>query len=401
MVRISTNQYHQSALNALLDQQSRVSRVQEQIATGRRILSPSDDPSGAARVLELAQGIESIQRYNRNIGLAESRLNIEESVLEEVGNTLTRVRELAVKAKSDSNTPADRRSIATEVRSRLDHLVELANSTDGNGEYLFAGARTDTRPFATTDGTVGYQGDQNERRVQVGPGRTIATNHSGYDVFMDIGASYGATADTGNSSDAALAVYRSASTTDSVDGYTVSFATGPDGLEYTVTDAGGGTVQSGAFTQGEPIELADEGVTLAPSGEVQAGDRFDIAATPPGRRSMFAIVDRFADALESAGAGDASGNAFQAAGDRALSELDSAMEEVLQVRAQVGGRLNGLESERDANEAAALELKSTRSDIRDLDYASAISELSRRMAGMQAAQKSYAKIQGMSLFNYL
>ncbi len=403
MVRISTNQYHQTAVNALLNQQAKLSEVQEQLATGRKILNPSDDPSGSARVLELAQSIESSERYNRNIGFAESRMGLEESVLDEASSSLQRIRELTIQARNGSNTAEDRQKIASEVREQWQHLRQLANSTDGNGEYLFAGSQTETRPFVTRNGEVAYEGDQNVRKVQVGPGRTMATTHSGYDVFMDLPTSYRADADAGNTGNGSVAVYVDQASANDVSGYNVTFSTPAGGgdLEYTVTDAGTppNTVATGIYEPGEPIELSGDGVTIVPHGNPADGDSFTIASGD--NRSVFATVDRLASALEGAGDSNAARNQFQAAGDRALAEIDAAMENMQRVRAEIGGRMNGLDSERNANEAAALEMKTTRSEIRDLDYASAVSELSRRMAGMQAAQQSYSKIQGMTLFNYL
>ncbi|MCS4502807.1 flagellar hook-associated protein FlgL [Arhodomonas aquaeolei] len=410
MVRISTNQYHQTALNALLDQQNTLSKVQEQIASGKRILSPSDDPSGAARVLELAQSIESTERYNRNIDAAESRMGLEESTLNEVSSTLQRVRELAVQAKNDSNTAEDRKKIAAEVREQWKHLVQLGNTTDGNGEYLFAGAQSGTRPFQTqADDTVQYAGDQTARRLQVGAGRSMETTHTGYETFMDMPASYEVTATTGSTgtATAAVAVNTSVTQREDVSGYEVRFTeTADGGFDYAVVDDSGNAVTdsdgnaiTGRYEAGRSIQLPEQGVELTLHGQPADGDALTIQADSD--RSMFDAVERFASALENASDTEQGRSAFQAAGDRALAEVDAGLENVERIRAEVGGRLNGLDSERNANEAAALELKSARSTIQDLDYASAISEFSRRLTGMQAAQQSYSKIQGMSLFNYL
>ncbi len=397
-MRVSSNQYQQVSVQAMLDQQSRLSQIQQQVATGRRILSPSDDPAGAARALELAKSIETIERYSRNADYADSRMRVEEGVLGEVGNVITRLRELAVQANNATVTAEDRKSIAAEVRQRLDQLVELANSTDGNGEYLFAGGQSRTRPFVRENGEVIYQGDQSTRFAQVRPGRQMATTHSGFEVFMKIanGADgYVAVADAGNTGSGIV------SGVDVVDAgvtpappYTVGFQDGADGLEYTITSGNPPvTTTPQAFQAEETIEI--DGLAISIDGTPAAGDTFTIDSSSP--QSLFKTVDRFADALE----GSATNAVFLNVGNRTLTDLDGALNSLLQVRAELGGRMNALDSEKNANEVAVLELKTTKGEIEDLDYASALTELNLRLTGLQAAQQSYTRIQGLSLFNYL
>lgn len=402
-MRVSSNQFQQTSVQAILDQQARLLEIQQQVATGRRILSPSDDPAGAARALELAKSIETIERYSRNADFAESRMRVEEGVLNEVGNVITRLRELAVQANNATITAEDRQSIAAEVRQRLDQLVELANSTDGNGEYLFAGGQSRTRPFVRENGEVVYQGDQSTRFIQVGPGRQMATTHSGFEVFMKIpngSDGYVAGAGAGNTGSGIV------SGVEVVDAgatpappYTIQLQDdGAGGLQYTITSGNPPvTTAPQPFLEGQAIEV--DGLSLSIDGTPAAGDTFTMNASSP--QSLFETVDRFADALEAGGNGAAANAAFINVGNRTLEDLDSALNSLLNVRAELGGRMNALDSERNANEVAVLELKTTKGEIEDLDYASALTELNLRLTGLQAAQQSYTKIQGLSLFNYL
>ncbi len=186
-MRLSSSQIYQQAVNAMLNKQADLAKTQLQIATGKRILAPSDDPSGATRILDITQAIETTNQYQRNADAAETRLAFEESLLTEVSDVLQRVRELSVQANNDTNSQQDRLAIAQEVRVNVDALVQLANSKDAIGEYVFSGFNTNTIPF-TDDGSGGftYDGDQGQRYLQIGDKRQVATGDSGFDVFMQI-----------------------------------------------------------------------------------------------------------------------------------------------------------------------------------------------------------------------
>ncbi|HET8702160.1 MAG TPA: flagellar hook-associated protein 3, partial [Nitrococcus sp.] len=127
-MRISTNQYRQLSLNALLDQQSRLSKVQQQIASGRRILTPADDPTAAARSLLLASSIGALQGYSQSADQVEPRIQLEDSSLTQIQNLVERLRELAVQANNATQTATDRQQIGVEVRADFTQLVQLANT---------------------------------------------------------------------------------------------------------------------------------------------------------------------------------------------------------------------------------------------------------------------------------
>lgn len=186
-MRISTFQLYQQGVNAMLDQQASLAKTQQQLATGKNLLAPSDDPAAATRVLELGQLIDVNTQYQRNADTATTRLTLEESVLDQTGNLLQRVRELAVRANNGTMSAGDRTAIAIEVRTRLDELLQAANSKDASGEYLFGGFQSKTVPFSDTgSGNFSYNGDQGQRVLQIGPTRKVATSDSGDSVFMGI-----------------------------------------------------------------------------------------------------------------------------------------------------------------------------------------------------------------------
>ncbi|MCP5304045.1 MAG: flagellar hook-associated protein FlgL [Chromatiaceae bacterium] len=196
-MRISTAQIFQQSVDAMLTQQRQLSETELQVASGKRILRPSDDPSAAVRVLDLNEAEKRITQYQRNADAAVARLDQEESALTGIEDLLQRVRELAVQGASDSVGAEGRQAIAAEVRELMGSFLRLANSRDANGEYLFAGYQSLTQPFVH-DGTGGftYQGDDGQRMVEIGAGREIATGDPGQ-IFMDFAAAGGGTTNIG------------------------------------------------------------------------------------------------------------------------------------------------------------------------------------------------------------
>lgn len=186
-MRVGTLQVFRQGVNAILDQQAKLYNTQNQLSTGKRIDSPSDDPTGAAQLIGLSESAKATAQYQENIRTVQSRLELEESALGSVGDALLRVRELAVAAQNATYGPQERAALALEVRELADEVMGLANRKQGNGQYMFAGYQVQTAPFSeTAPGVFNYAGDQGQRLIQVGPARQIADGDSGQAVFMDI-----------------------------------------------------------------------------------------------------------------------------------------------------------------------------------------------------------------------
>jgi flagellar hook-associated protein 3 FlgL len=402
-MRISTGQFQAVSIGSVLEQQAKLSKTQQQLATGRRILTPADDPAGASRALDLTANIGELERLQENANLSQSRLATEETALVEVGNMIQRVRELTIQANNDSNGSGERRLIAAEMRERLDQLVRLANSTDGNGEYLFAGAASRDQPFSKTAAGVVYNGDQTERMVQVGPTRQLVENHTGFDVFMKIpdgNGTFNTTAAAGNSGTGVVNGGRVLTPGAAAYPYQIELDDSTGELLYTVTDQAGDPMPGATglpFKSGEAIRFAGLEVTI--TGTPAATDSFQVDRSRP--RSLFKTVEELVTVLANAEDTTASGTNLHNRVGQSLNNLDQAAENIFRVRAEIGARLHAIDTEIDSNENMVLELKSARSKIEDLDYAKAISEFNLQMVGLQSAQQSYVKIQGLSLFNYL
>jgi len=183
-MRISTLQFTQNAINSISRQQVELSRIQSQIASGKNILTPSDDPAGAGRILTLNQSLQTTNQFTDNANLAQGRLQLEESTLASVTNAIQRIRELSIQANNDTQNSTTRPLIAAEISQRRDELLALANTRDANGEYIFSGFQSQNEAYTRNpDNTFSYNGDEGQRYLQVGPSRQVAVGDSGREVF--------------------------------------------------------------------------------------------------------------------------------------------------------------------------------------------------------------------------
>jgi flagellar hook-associated protein 3 FlgL len=187
-MRISTYQLHKQGIDSLLTNQVRVSRTQLELASGKKLITPSDDPAGAEQVLNLKEVLATLEQYGKNAEAARSRLGLEDTMLAQTTEVLQRVRELAVAGLNDTAGDAGRDGIALEVRQRLSDLLAYANSKDQNGDYLFSGYyKGAAEPIVDSGGgNYVYNGDQGQRLVQISATRQIADGDHGDDVFMRI-----------------------------------------------------------------------------------------------------------------------------------------------------------------------------------------------------------------------
>ncbi len=401
-MRVSTLQFQRQQVNAMLEQQSKLAETELQLATGKRVLRPSDDPTGTAAVLDLSQTLAVTEQYQDNADFAVSRQSLEDGSLGSVMNVLQRARELAIQANNTTLSDRDWEAIAAEVRQRLDELLGLATTRDANGDYLFAGYSTGTQPFAS-DGVGGftYYGDQGARFLQVGPSYQVPVGDSGFDVFVAIKNGNGvfqvqeSTANTGDGVIASLGVTDIAAWQAGNKPYVVDI----DGAgNYTVTD-GGGAVVAGPAPLQSVAAISFDGIEVSIKGAPAAGDSFTVSAST--NQSIFTTLQNFINALET-GAGDAGSRGhFGNAVGRFLNDVDQAMDNINETRAKVGARLNAIESQQAVNEDTILYAQENLSAVQDLDYAEAVGRMQLQLVGLQAAQQAFVKVQGLTLFNFL
>ena len=183
--RMSSNQIHQSSLDVILDAQARLQRTQEQLATGKQLLNPSDDPIATSHIMTIRSELSRIETLQKNANHAYSELSLAESTVAGVQDALQRARELAVRGNNDALGATEKAMIASEIEGLRTQIMALANTKSASGEYLFAGFSSDQAAYQEADGIVSYQGDDNAREVNLSASTTIKTRLSGTEVFGD------------------------------------------------------------------------------------------------------------------------------------------------------------------------------------------------------------------------
>ena len=400
-MRISTSQIFRQSIGGILDRQLQVNQTQLQVSTGKRIDRPSDDPVGAARILDIREQIATVNQYQRNSDLAATQLNLEENALSGVENVLQRVRELALQAKNDTLDVQSRQGLASEIRARVNELLSLVNAKDANGDFMFAGFQTNTQPFVFSGGTLSYNGDQGQRFLQIGPSVQIAAGDSGAAVFQDIVTGNGTFAVAHNPANTGTGIVGSTATDGSFvpDTYTVSFTQvlPTDPITYQVVGAVSGPVAAGTYGGGDIISFNGAAITI--DGDPADGDSFTVATS--GQQDVFTTLDKLATALESTASSRVERAELHNQVNRQLENLDRALDNVLATHTQVGTRLNNVDSQTQVNDDFILQMTEAKSEIEDIDLVDAIGRLSLQTVALQAAQQAYVRVQGLSLFNIL
>ncbi|MEW4982900.1 MAG: flagellar hook-associated protein FlgL [Cycloclasticus sp.] len=408
MDRISTSLAQQLGINSILLQQAQVNQTQQQISLGKRILTPSDDPSGSVRLLDLNQSLSRIDQFQDNLDYARNRLSLSDTALNSVTNNLQRVRELAVQGFNGTNSAVDKQSIALEMFQRLDEIVALANSKDGSGDYLYAGFKAQTEPFSGSaqTGSFSFNGDQGERYLKVGENRTVTDGNSGAEVFFDLkdkngnaesifATLYGLATDLSSNRPAAEETALTVGTvahgeTATINGINYHFDDGLGGLPAAdatnVIVAISGSPSATATNFGAAITTNDDTVNVDVNADViivtaktQGEGELNVSAMPTSISATTVSIPLYDH----------------------LDQLDTALGRILDVRAQIGARLNVLDSQDNVNQDFKLSIQSTKSQIEDIDMAEAISRFNLQIVSLQAAQQAFVKVQGLSLFNHL
>ena len=399
-MRISSIEQFQLGIDSILDPQAKLNRTHQKLATGKNVLSPSDDPAAATQLLKLSSLTARNTQHERNVTMAQNELQLQESVLASSGNALQRVRELVIQANNATQSNASRAAIGDEINNLTDELVQLANTKNASGEYIFSGYNSRTPAFTRSGTGFEFQGDQGQRLLQVSEGSQLSVRDNGQDIFEGMTTGDGRFLLLSPATNAGSGLVKMTSRTDStLDNYTVTFSQAAPGdpVLYSVVGAESGAVATGTYDSGAAIGF--NGITLEVEGAIANGDSYQVNRS--GRQSVFQSVQAVASALNTPN--DTSAAASKLVNDlgQALNTVDQAMEHLQSRRIIVGNRLQSLDTRIDYNADQRIRLEKQVSEIQDLDYAEAISRLNLQTTALQAAQQAYVKTQGLSLFNFL
>ena len=417
MMRISTSQIFDSGVRGIGRNQVELSKLANQMATGRRVVTPEDDPIAASQALVLTQSKAVSEQYLKNQSDAQGKLSIVETQVASVGELLQSVRARLVQAGSTTLSNSDRSFVAKELEADFSQLMGIANSKAAEGNYLFSGYQGAVKPFSLSASGAVYQGDDGQRLVQVSASRQLATNVSGKELFESISNANGCftTSALGNTGSG---IIDEGSVTDPAK-WSAASATYPGGVQIKFSVTGGvtnyqlfdstGTTAYGAvqpYTAGQLIQLekttapaADFGATVVVTGQPADGDSF--AVKPSTDQSIFATLRSAINTLTTGIGGGSSSTEYSNKIAGSLTDIDQALENVYKVRSSVGASLNELDSLTESTGDMQLQYKTSLSALQDLDYTEAISEISKKQVQLEAAQLTFKQISQLSLFSIL
>lgn len=185
-MRVSTSQTTAMLLKSMQSQYSEYATIAEQLSTGLKINTPSDDAIGYARVSNLTSQQTRLNQYLDNIETASSQLSASETQFSSMTDVLGSIRDLTVQAANGTYSSTELADIGTEMQALVETLVDLCNQTDSSGNYLFSGSLSSTEPvvYDEATGTYSYAGDNYQREVSVGDGITVASTDNLSDIFF-------------------------------------------------------------------------------------------------------------------------------------------------------------------------------------------------------------------------
>lgn len=399
-MRVSTSQIYTIANIGMRNAQAAINHTSAQMASGQRVLTPADDPVAATQILQLTEQLSRLEQFNKNIDVAQNKLSLEEVALNGVTSLVQGMQELAVSAGNTATlTQSEYKIMASVVDSRIQELLNLQNTKDSSGQYIFAGYQSSQAAYAEQGSSVVYQGDDGSISLQVSESVTIQATDPGRKIFEGIGTSH-------NAFTAYNLTTNSPITTFTVDNQDVLDQVGANTLylnaaggNLSVTDINGDPVPPVPSTivyasPSDTVEVA--GVSVA----INDGDAIALNITPE-ESSILQTLISFRDAMLAVKNDTESKAELADVVAKTLGTLDNAVTRIGEVQSEVGARLNTLESTRNLNADSALYTNEVLGSLQGLDYAEATTRLKMQELVLSAAQQSFAKVSQLSLFKYL
>jgi len=404
-MRVSTAQfYYQSSLQ-MSNKSSEVNEQMAYLSSGKQVLTAKDDAVQYSTLAGYKESLASLEKYQRNITMATSHNSLQEVIFSDAETILDNIKQDMLLANNGRMSNEDLQALASEMRTSFDQLLDLANTQDEQGEYIFSGYQTQQQPFIrNANNSVAYSGDTGVNELQIAKNINIATNQTGDASFMtinnaigDFSANYPTTPanSSGIALESAKVVDRNTYNITGNPDYTFTF--GPGAAQLNVVDAVGNShFTTTSYVAGQTISF--EGIDVTLSGNPLPGDTFTIGEQED--ISMFSTIN---DAISwiDRGVVSTSQEQHQVDYNTILEQLNTVMSHTSSRRADAGIRLQVLENQTSRHLDAELHLTSGKANIEDLDFAKAIAEFEQSQTALQASQQTFSQVQNLSLFNYI
>lgn len=417
-MRLSTSLMYSNGLKGIHAQESDMHRLVEQVGSGKKFLTPADDPLSASLAINVAQTQSLNAAYALNRDTAQINLGQENNVLDSIATALVDVRTRVVQAGNGTFADSDRQALSMALKQARDALLGLANSTDGNGQYLFSGFQGGVMPYTQdVDGNIVYSGATGDRAVQVDQSRQMSTSDVGSDIFNRANPGAQGYVSTAAQANTGTAQFGTVSVTPGSPNIGKDFrlqfesdpATGNMGYRVITSEPNANPPvppvvtptppdAPTAYTEGAVIDFG--GISVALKGMPQNGDVIDVQSVRSANVDLFSTLDSLVKTLDSPIGGDlvalAKLNNELATANKKLS---ANYDNVLTIAASVGARMNELDALAAIGTQKGLSYAKSLSDLEDLDYYSGASQLTLRQVALQAASSAFMMIQGSSLFS--
>ncbi len=410
--RLGTANMYDNALRNLGTRQTNLSNLQENLTSGKRVVRASDDPVSAAQAERAINRLARIQTEQRALETQRNAIAQAESALGDAVDLVQNFRELVVNAGSAALTPNDRTTIANQLQGLREQLLEVANRKDTNGVPLLSALGSALTPFLgplTSSPDYSFVGLPGQ---SASSGVAIPNALDGEATFMfdpQRDGVYTAGVSTIPSSRAlnTTAVTPVDPSLVTGDNYTITFsAVGPGATPgtttatYTLTNTTTGAVSPAVVVPDYPTDkpvtisiTSIPGLSFDIKGNPASGDTITLQPSP----SMFSTMDNAIRDIRNAPDSNA---AAQAVG-QALGNMDIGLERMHNMRGYAGELLNRADRITGDQEKRSIQLEGDRSRAEDLDMIQGISDFQNQQVGYEAALKSYAQVQKLSLFNFI
>lgn len=418
--RVSTASKYQNLTSNLMRKQGELNQTNGQLSSGKRVETAGDDPVSSVTIQNYRQQLTQIDQYNGAITLANNRLQTMETAIAGVEDNLGATKQKVLGMINGAMASSDRTAFKDELISLRDGLLELANSRDEAGNYVFAGNQSDTKPFMeATDGSMDYHGDSQSRYAQIDKSVNVKTSLPGDQLFTDVPNSYGdfrpvfsdKTATAGGLTDGSKLHLLSATISDfsSAEAIEVSFnevdVAAADGtttkeMQYNLTVGGKVVAANQAYDSEQGIVYkdpvaADSATLNLKFGDISSGD--NISLKPAQTINIFDSIQSAIDNAER----PTSSPAAEANLQRVIDDLDSGFVHMNQQRSEVGTIMQQVDRQQEQHLDFELTLKQAQSGLEDLDYSKAIMDMNQQMMALQASQQAFGQTKQLSLFNYI
>ncbi|MEZ8028018.1 flagellar hook-associated protein FlgL [Enterovibrio norvegicus] len=394
--RIASFHNYQSVSNDLMRQQVKLQDNQDQLATGKRVLTSGDDPVASIYIQNFRQQDKQLDQYVDSITLARNRQTRAEIAIDDSEQLIDGAKRTTMEMINGSLSDDDRAAHKQDMKGLYDNFMNLVNAKDESGNFLFSGTQASKQPFYRDNaGNVRYAGDSYHRTAQIAPAVEVQTSDPGDEVFMEIKNPFGDYQPDYELESGSLLLLASATNTNNADtsDYAVNFSVDGNGQTLYELTQNGAMVSSGVYDPATGVQWG----TLSASfeGEMLDGDSITLA-----RQDTFNVFDAFRKGMELS-----EESIFNASATAELHQVTeqfaAAFKHLNTVRSEVGTRLNTLDRQESMHQDFKLVLNRSLGTMEDLDYSTAVIDMNENLLALQASQQAFSKTKELSLFNYI